>query len=448
MQNNPLISVIIPYYNAGRFIEQALASIRAQHYTPIEIILIDDGSTDGIAEHIKTFGNDIIFIQQTNKGPAAARNAGIMRATGDILAFLDADDLWPEGKLTQQVEQLRSDSQLGLVTGHIRWTVIDGTEDQYMVTRWGNPQANVNLGAGIMWRSTWDTVGPLDETLRIGEDSDWFMRLQEKKIPTKTLDEVTLIYQLHNQNQNPERTPYDKHVMTVLKRSIDRRKSKQPLISVIIAVYNGGSYIAQAIESVLAQSWKNMEIIVINDGSTDETARIVTAYGDRIIYHFQKNQGQGAARNTGISMAKGEFIAFLDADDLWMPDKLSQQMALLQQHPDASMAFGMLEQFTSPELGTLPVRGNGDILLGYSPITLLIKRNALLKVGLFPTHLRVGEFISWYSLAKERGLQHVLLQNIVARRRIHNTNMGITHKDQRHDYLKVLKEVVARKRKT
>lgn len=111
-----------------------------------------------------------------------------------------------------------------------------------------------------------------------------------------------------------------------------------PLISVVIPVYNGADFVAAAISSALAQSYRPTEVIVVDDGSIDATAQIVGAYRD-VHYICQANRGPSAARNTGIDAAHGEYIAFLDADDVWMPDKLAKQMALLESCPDAGLAF-------------------------------------------------------------------------------------------------------------
>jgi len=115
------------------------------------------------------------------------------------------------------------------------------------------------------------------------------------------------------------------------------------MISVIIPAYNCESYLHRAIESVLAQRDVQTEIIVINDGSTDDTDRIVRSYGDAIRYIQQTNQGVAVARNRGMEVASGDYIAFLDADDTWFPDKLSMQLELLEKHPDH---IGVFSNFT------------------------------------------------------------------------------------------------------
>ena len=106
------------------------------------------------------------------------------------------------------------------------------------------------------------------------------------------------------------------------------------MISVVIPAYNAAQCIGRAIDSVLAQSFCDYEIIVVNDGSTDDTAGVVSQYGSKVIYIYQENAGDGPARNAGIAAAKGDWIAFLDADDEWLPDKLKQQIELLDRNPD------------------------------------------------------------------------------------------------------------------
>ena len=121
-----------------------------------------------------------------------------------------------------------------------------------------------------------------------------------------------------------------------------------PLVSVIIPAYNRDRYLAEAIESVLAQTYPAIELIVVDDGSSDRTAEVAQRYA--LTYHFQPNGGISAARNAGIALATGEFLAFLDSDDIWMLDKLSKQMIPFGTDLDLEAVFGYAEQFYSPEL--------------------------------------------------------------------------------------------------
>jgi glycosyltransferase involved in cell wall biosynthesis len=117
-----------------------------------------------------------------------------------------------------------------------------------------------------------------------------------------------------------------------------------PLVSVVMPAYNCAAYIAAAIESVLGQSYRPLEIIVADDGSIDRTHEVVATYPE-VIYLRQANGGPSRARNAGIRRARGEYVAFLDADDLWPPDKLAEQVMFLQTHPEVALLFGNARRF-------------------------------------------------------------------------------------------------------
>jgi len=154
--------------------------------------------------------------------------------------------------------------------------------------------------------------------------------------------------------------------------------SEKALISVIIPVYNGERYVAEAIDSVLAQEYKNIEIIVVNDGSTDNTEDVVRSYAN-VKHLFQSRKGVSAARNNGVRCSSGEFIAFLDADDLWTKNKLLTQIDIMMKGPSPDMVFGHAEQFFSPELADIlkdKIKMITGAMPGYIPGTMLIKRNS------------------------------------------------------------------------
>ena len=167
-----------------------------------------------------------------------------------------------------------------------------------------------------------------------------------------------------------------------------------PLVSIIIPAYNAEKYIQRALESALAQTYKDIEIIVIDDGSTDKTAEIIKTYQDpRIIYIFQKNQGQGPARNNGIKKSQGEYITFLDADDYYFPEKVEKQVRFLENHPEYQAVYcNALHFYSDNPTVIFKKKGNfhsGDIfkdLLESSyinPNTIMIYRKVLDKAGLF-----------------------------------------------------------------
>jgi glycosyltransferase involved in cell wall biosynthesis len=222
----PIVSVVVPALNAARFLAEALASIVRQRYEPLEIVVIDDGSSDGTAEVARTFHGRPVVIEQPNRGPAAARNRGIAAAKGELIAFLDADDLWPDGKLALQVPRLTEDALLDVILGRIRYVALDDrTLEGIRFDEPGGVLTNVNLGAGVFRRSVFDRVGLFDESLRFSEDQDWFLRARESGVGIAVLGEVTLCYRLHAGNMTRGKSGRELALTSVLKRSLDRRRA-------------------------------------------------------------------------------------------------------------------------------------------------------------------------------------------------------------------------------
>jgi len=122
-----------------------------------------------------------------------------------------------------------------------------------------------------------------------------------------------------------------------------RTEAMDPLISVVIPTYNRAAYLGRALQSVFAQTFKDFEVIVVDDGSTDNTADIVNAWKDKIHYFYQKNQGRAVARNKGIELAKGKYIAWLDSDDEWYPDRLARQVPVMEKNADTGMTLGHID---------------------------------------------------------------------------------------------------------
>jgi glycosyltransferase involved in cell wall biosynthesis len=222
--------------------------------------------------------------------------------------------------------------------------------------------------------------------------------------------------------------------------------SQNKLISVIIAVYNCESYLSAAIDSILEQDYQSLEIIVVDDGSTDNTNNIIKNYPS-LRYIFQEHTGPATAKNTGIKAARGDYLAFLDADDLWLPNKLTSQMAEFRKNPDLDMVFGHVQQFYSPDVKEqveAKIYCPKDPVPGFSTVTLLIKRDSFLKVGFL--HEQKGQFIDWFARAQENGLKSLLLPDVVTKRRLHLNNYGIHAKDKYIDYVRILKAAIERRR--
>jgi len=223
----PLVSVVIPVFNGEGFLREAVQSVLTQKHSPLEIIIVDDGSTDGTESVARSFPATVRYLHQTNKGPAAARNRAIEHAQGSLIAFADADDLWPAAKLDLQLPYLIRDPMIEIVMGRIQQVRLSKTvHGETQAEEFAEPAFSVNLGSAVIRKSVFERVGLFDETMRYSEDVDWFMRAREGGAAIKTIDAVTLFYRQHEQNLTRGKSTSELNVLKALKRSLDRRRER------------------------------------------------------------------------------------------------------------------------------------------------------------------------------------------------------------------------------
>lgn len=216
--------------------------------------------------------------------------------------------------------------------------------------------------------------------------------------------------------------------------------------SVIIPAYNAQNYLAQAIESVLAQTSLPQEVVVVDDGSTDATPQIAKQFS-RVTYVRQENAGVAAALNHGGRVAKGHLIAFLSADDIWDKEKLTCQLRALDDQPNR-LVFGHMLHFVSPELspseaGKLVCPPNP--MPAFSAGTLLTRLDTFMAVGPLNEKFAVGEFMDWYGRSKDAGMEAIMLSKVVSHRRVHRENQS-TKALRQQSYAPVLKALMDRRR--
>jgi glycosyltransferase involved in cell wall biosynthesis len=223
----------------------------------------------------------------------------------------------------------------------------------------------------------------------------------------------------------------------------------EPRISVVIPMYDCVLYLADAVESVLGQTLPPFEVILVDDGSTDGSLALARSFEPRVKVVSQANRGIGGARNTGIRLATGDYLAFQDADDLWALDKLALQWQVLGKRPDLDSVYGSVRQFYSPEMDVSEAeRKQMSQKTVSTPVAAasLFRRSSFDRVGLFREDVRIGEFVDWLARADDLGLRYFGIDSIVIERRIHNTNTGVRERQSRFQYARVLKDVLDRRR--
>jgi glycosyltransferase involved in cell wall biosynthesis len=223
------------------------------------------------------------------------------------------------------------------------------------------------------------------------------------------------------------------------------------LVSCIVPVYNGERFIGEALDSIAAQSYRRHETIIVDDGSSDGTANVVAARGNAVRCFRQENAGGAAARNQGIAMAWGEFVAFLDADDLWHQEKLTRQMARFAERPELDISLSHVQNFWMPEVAEeralLQGHRRTQPLPGYSAGTLLVRRQLFARLGLFTATMRHGDQTEWFLRARELGAVVEVLPEVLLERRLHAGSVS-RHNGQASlaQYLELVKGVLDRRR--
>lgn len=223
---------------------------------------------------------------------------------------------------------------------------------------------------------------------------------------------------------------------------------REPLVSVLMTVYNNGPYIAEAIESALDQAGARVEVVVVDDGSDDESWEVVQRY-PHVKAIRQHRGGIGAARNAAVAMATGDFFTFLDADDRFPPDKLRIQLRAFEEDPTLEVVYGHVREFVSPDLSAEDAaRIRPAVAYNESHLSgvMLVRRSAFERVGPWTLGLKVGTGVDWYARSQEAHLKTLVLPDVLLERRLHLSNNGLQQADNRIQYASILKAALDRRR--
>lgn len=387
-----ILSVIIPAYNRESYIGAALDSVLSQKVPrgwKLEVIVADDGSTDKTLEVLKRYKNRIKIVELEHSGkPAVPRNAAIKVSTGEILAFQDSDDLWVPDKLLFQIPQFE-DPELMLSFGQAEVIQENGLPtgekvvDKRVLSKATSYEALLQQNAvstlTVMARKeAIISVGSFNESdaLRAIEDYDLWLRIAAKfpgslKSTTRTLayyrrhknniskgntlkgiEDALKIYNSSWDNTSlseRQRSLLEAHIASMSQNwsdhMVELAPNKQPLISVIMSVYNGSRFLRQAVDSILSQTYKDFEFIIIDDGSTDNSAKIIENYDDsRIRLIRQTNHGLVYSLNKAIRLSRGRLIARMDADDISLPKRLQLEAEWLMSSNSNGLVSTYFEQ--------------------------------------------------------------------------------------------------------
>lgn len=463
----PLVSIIIPVYNGSNYLKDAIDSALAQTYKHIEVIVVNDGSNDnGATEKIaKSYGSKIRYFKKKNGGVATALNLGIKKMKGEYLSWLSHDDMYYPFKISKQMSLLSSMEQRQVALYSDYALLQDGAilpvrMHHEMLTRkkkYALLRGAINGITVLLPKSIIDEVGVFNKRLRCTQDYDYWSRVQKKydfihmpevlsvtrvhpeqgsfisphvvtegnslwikmikelSVETKIGYEHTLYGFYFEMIKFLETTPYVEAINYCAKQlsklepqyAIDKIDHK---VTVVMPFFNRVKATIRALNSVKMQTYDNVEVLLVNDASTDDISEVVKYVADNDfvrLVSLPNNRGPAKARNVGIEKATGEYIAFLDSDDEFLHNKIEHQLLqMLKHNPDCSYTsyvrrWGDEDHIISSDISGVVV----PRIIAGCPIatpTVMVSRRLMLDNNIrFDESMEIGEDTCfWLEIAK------------------------------------------------
>jgi len=422
-----IVSAIVSTYNSERFLRGCLEDLENQTIADkLEIIVVNSGSEQNEEQIVKEFQrryDNIVYIKTDRRESVyAAWNRGIKVARGKFITNANTDDRHRKDALEIMAKTLQANPDIALVyADQIRTDTPNDTFENHHGTELLKrpPYSRDRLlfgccvGSQPMWRkSLHEQFGYFDESLTCAGDWDFWLRISQK-YDFKHIPEYLGLYYY-----NPEGIEHSRKIHSLYERYIVGKRYGNPyisvidrynradnvLVSVVMPAYNSSRYIAEAIESVLIQNYRNFELIIVDDGSTDKTADIVHSFeADKIRYFHKEHSGPAGARNLAIEKSRGRFIVILDADDMITPDFIARHLQEFEKVPEADLVYCddrlIDENGKTIRVIERPEYTNQDNLIrdlfrcGYPvvPFRTFIKREVFEKIGLYDEQLLVAE---------------------------------------------------------
>lgn len=412
-----LISIVIPIYNAEKYLEECLNSIKNQTYKNFEVIMVNDGSKDDsetICMNFLRSDSRFRYLKKENGGVSSARNVGLDNVEGDYITFIDADDWVDENYLDLLITTVKKNHSDIVVSSYKQFNNIDifylraySLQEKYLLNfermnrddfltifpKLMSTNVCFNNAVAKLFRKELVNDLRFDTSIKYGEDLDFYFRLYLNVDSISYVDEPTYIYRSHGDsttsNFNQEHAEqelsifkqmYEKiqeiglpsiHYFNKLKKLLEWRMDflenkvllneyldflknigetvtyPNTLISVVIPTYNVAPYLRLCLESIESQTYPHFEVLLINDGSRDDSKDICQEFinkDKRFRYFEQENLGISAARNTGIVNSNGEFITFIDGDDFVDPNYLEELYHAALKN-DSEIVIGSYKEF-------------------------------------------------------------------------------------------------------
>jgi glycosyltransferase involved in cell wall biosynthesis/predicted SAM-dependent methyltransferase len=457
-----LVSAIVSTYNSEQFIRGCLEDLENQTIADrTEIVVVNSGSQQNEEQIVREFQrkyDNIVYIRTGQRETVyAAWNRAARAAKGEFLTNANTDDRHRKDALEIMAKTLLANPDIALVYGDqiVTDTPNPTFENHHAVEIAKRPKFSKErllfgccVGSQPMWRkSLHDEFGGFDETLTCAADWDFWLKAAQKYNFRHIPESLGLYY------HNEEGIEHGRKIHGLYERyAVGRRYGNpyisviqpceargNPLVSVVMAAYNAAVYIAGAIESVLIQNYRNFELVVVDDGSTDNTADIVRGFKHEQIKCFSReNSGAASARNLAIQKSGGSFIVVLDSDDMMTPDFLAGHLQVFEQHPEADLVYCddcLIDEKDKPiRVIERPEYSDRKLLIadlfrcGFPivPFRTCVRKSVFDKIGLYDERLIVAEDYDMIGRFVKHGLKAYHLPAALYLRRL--TIEGLSRK--------------------
>lgn len=485
-----LISVIMPFYDEKEeILRKSINSVLKQTHKNFELIIINDnpGVRDSAFISNISIDNRIVYVEnEKNMGASYSRNRGIDIARGKYIAFLDGDDEFRDRKLEIQINELEMCAENFSHTSYTRCC--------------GNEKININSGKltdfiyrqciyncpiatpTVMIRKEFLNFYNIrfNEKIHIGEDTCFWLDILTRTCAVGIEDALTMVNinedsAAYNRKKNIEGIKniinyisknenlmhYEEEV-SIIKNTYQNLINNDynmainnPKVSIIIPVYNGENYIQLAIDSAIRQSYSNIEIIVVDDGSNDKTKKICKRYGNKIKYIEKKNGGVSTALNVGIRNMTGDYFSWLSHDDLYFPEKIFEEVRYLQKnrligtrtivYSDYTTINEKGELINHIKLDSTKLNYDGAFAMttgALNGLSLLVPKEAFEEAGLFDEKNRcLQDYDLWFKMYK-CGYKFTHLSKILVATRLHKKQVTNTNPNMKIEGNKFWKSVI------
>ena len=420
-EENFLISIVIPVYNAEKYLEQCLNSVKNQTYKNFEVILVNDGSIDNSESICKEFVESdtrFRYYLKANGGASSARNFGLDNVTGEYITFIDADDWVDENHLEVLINNIKENNSDMAVSSIKKFDNVSkfgfrvhSKQEKYLLNynklnreeflvilpKLIHASNSYKIAVSKLFKKELLSDVRFDESIVYGEDLEFFFKIYNNISSISYVDEVSYIYRLYDESTSSKfgqlymkqelgiyKKMYEKieelglptiHYYNTIRDLLEFRKDflenrvlfneylefletkeksvtyPKDLISIIVPIYNVYPYLRLCLERIENQTYPHFEVLLINDGSRDNSKDICLEFAERdkrFKYIEQKNAGLSAARNTGILNATGEFITFIDGDDFVEPNYL-EELYYTSLKNDSEIVVGSYKKFNEED---------------------------------------------------------------------------------------------------